>query len=70
MRAHFSFVFWNRKDRLERESPHQKIRNSHSAPCPGNIYDPNDRGQPGRFDKWYKLPDKAHKLYWRFHKRK
>jgi hypothetical protein len=27
--------------------------------------DPTNRGQPNRFNKWYKIPRKAHQLYWR-----
>lgn len=41
-----------------------------SVPVPGNIYDYTDRGQVGRFNKWYNLPETAHRLYWRFHENK
>ena len=68
MSQFFMFKFWNTPHRLQRESLHDKIRSKHCAQVPGHIGDPNDRGQPGRFDKWYKLPRKAHLLYWRFHK--
>jgi len=46
-------------------SPHDKIRWSHSVPNVGCGIDPTNRGQPNRFDKWYKIPRKAHQLYWR-----
>jgi len=65
MTRQFAFRFFNDPQRLLRESPHDKIRNSHSAPNVGCISDPTNRGQPNRFKKWYKLPKSAHKLYWR-----
>jgi hypothetical protein len=46
-------------------SPHEKIKWSHSVPNVGCLIDPTDRGQPNRFEKWYKIPRKAHQLYWR-----
>jgi hypothetical protein len=39
----------------------------HISSCvPGNILD--SRKGFKRFDKWYKLPRSAHKLYWRMQK--
>jgi hypothetical protein len=61
----FSYRFWNDKRRVNRMSPHDKIKLSHSAPNVGCMLDPTDRGQPNRFNKWYKIPRKAHQLYWR-----
>lgn len=46
-------------------SPHEKHRIKKSVPNVGCILDPTDRGQPNRFEKWYKIPRKAHQLYWR-----
>jgi hypothetical protein len=57
--------FWNDPRRLYRESTHQKLRNARSVCVPGCIGDRTDRGQPGRFDKWNKLPASAHRLFWR-----
>lgn len=59
--------FWNNPRRLYRASPYQRQRERHLCQVPGCRGDPNDRGQPKRFDKWYKLPRKAHQLYWRHH---
>ena len=36
-----------------------------SAQVPGNLTDPKKGFK--RFDRWYKLPDTAWKLYWRTH---
>ena len=65
MSRFFNFKFWNDPHRLHRESAHQRIRRKHSASVPGHIGDRTDRGQPGRFDKWNKLPASAHRLFWR-----
>ena len=65
MARQFAFRFWNDKHRVNRMSPHDKIKLSHSAPNVGCILDPTNRGQPNRFNKWYKIPRKAHRLYWR-----
>lgn len=46
-------------------SPHQKLKFKHSVPNVGCFSDPTDRGQPNRFEKWYKYPRKAHQLYYR-----
>lgn len=40
-----------------------KYKNKGSVP--GNAFD-KKKGVK-RFDKWYKLPKTAYKLYWRFH---
>lgn len=61
----FAMRFWNHPDRVNRRSPHDKIKDSHRVPNVGCLIDPTDRGQPNRFDKWYKYPEKAHRLYWR-----
>lgn len=64
----FMFRFWSEPHRLRRESLHQRIRNKHSVQTPGCLGDPTDRGQPGRFDKWYRLPESASRLFWRVRK--
>ena len=64
----FNFKFWNDPIRLYRESLHDAIRKKHYVQVPGYIGDLSDRGQPGRFKKWYKLPRAAHQLFWRTHK--
>lgn len=64
----FYYKFWNSSARINRMSLQQKIRYKHSVQVPGHREDITDRNQPGRFNKWHKLPIKAHKLYWRFHK--
>ena len=51
------------------ESLQQRIRFSHTVNVPGCLGDPNDRGQPQRFEKWYKLPKAAHRIYWKHHKK-
>jgi hypothetical protein len=61
--------FWNEPHRLRRQSPHQRVMDKHSVHVPGCLGDPNDRGQPKRFERWYKLPRAAHRLYWRHHER-
>jgi hypothetical protein len=53
-----------------RESFHQKIMSKRSCQVPGCYGDYTDRSQPGRFEKWYKLPRAAHRLFWRTHPRK
>lgn len=65
----FMWRFWNDPHRLQRESLHLRLRDKHSVRVPGCMGDPNDRGQPRRFDKWHKLPVAAHRLYWRHHER-
>jgi hypothetical protein len=64
--SRFMWKFWNDPHRLRRESLHQRIRNSRAVCVPGSVGDPTDRGQPARFEKWHKLPDAAHRLFWRF----
>lgn len=64
------FRFWNDRTRLYRASFHQKLRNKHCVQVPGCLGDHTDRGQPERFAKWYKLPDTAHRLFWRTHPKK
>lgn len=61
----FAFRFWNDPHRLRRMSPHDKIKFKRLVPNVGCSIDPTNRGQPNRFDKWYKIPRKAHQLYWR-----
>lgn len=61
--------FWHEEHRLWRESAHQKIRNKRFVQVPGCKGDPFDRGQPKRFQKWYRLPRAAHRLFWRTHKK-
>ena len=61
----FSHRFWNDPHRVSRISPHDKIKWSHSVPNVGCVLDPTNRGQPNRFEKWYKIPRKAHRLFWR-----
>lgn len=63
----FSFRFWNEPHRLHRMSQQVRIRTAHGYPTPGHKYDTTGRGQPGRFDKWLKLPKAAHRLFWRTH---
>lgn len=63
--AQFPWRFWNDKHRASRMSPHHKIKFGHLVPNVGCLIDPTDRGQPNRFKKWYKIPQKAHQLYWR-----
>jgi hypothetical protein len=61
--------YWDRKYRRNFEgSIFDRMRSKHSVSVPGNVCDKTDRGQPNRFNKWYKLPRAAHRLYWRFHK--
>lgn len=62
--------YWNTKHRLERQPLWQKIHDKHYCAVPGNKCDPTDRGQPKRFEKWYKLPRAAHRLFWRTHPQK
>lgn len=64
----FNFKFWNSPIRINRMSSHQRMRAKHSVQVPGYRGDNTSRNQPGRFEKWYKLPAKAHRLYWRYHK--
>lgn len=63
--SRYNFAYHNHPSRANRMSPHDRIRWSHSVPNVGSRGDPTDRGQPNRFDKWYKLPRTAHQLYWR-----
>jgi hypothetical protein len=67
MTRQFAFRFFNDPQRLLRESLHDKIRNSHSVPNVGFMGDPTNQGKftKRRFNKWYKLPKSAHRLYWR-----
>lgn len=53
-----------------KEPLHTQIRWKHAAQVPGFIGDPNGKNRVFdiRFKKWGKLPDAAHKLYWRHHK--
>jgi hypothetical protein len=64
----FMFKFWNEPHRLRRASPHQRMTALNGVSVPGHIGDKTDRGQPKRFQKWKKLPDKAHRLFWRLRK--
>jgi hypothetical protein len=66
----FMFKFWNAPHRLERESFQQRISYERGTRVPGYIGDYTSRGQPKRFNKWKKLPVKAHRLFWRTHPRK
>lgn len=60
--------YWNEKYRRNPlGSAHEKIRWSHTVQVPGNIGD-KKRGFK-RFDRWYKLPRAAHRLYWRLRAR-
>jgi hypothetical protein len=61
--------FWNNPHRLRRESLQQRIHRKWFVQVPGCVGDPTDRGQPERFEKWYKLPRAAHRLFWRTHKK-
>jgi hypothetical protein len=65
--SHFMFRFWNDPQRTGRSSLHNQIRWRHSAQVPGYQGDSTDRGQPCRFSRWYRLPKRAHQLYWRTH---
>jgi hypothetical protein len=69
MRKTFMFRFWNEWSRLYREAPRLKLKNKSRTygAVPGHHFDPNDRGQPKRFEKWHRLPRKAWELYWRHH---
>lgn len=62
------FRFHNDRHRLTRMSYHDKIREKRWVLVPGCQGDPYDRGQPGRFDKWYRLPRTAHRLFWKIRK--
>lgn len=57
--------FW--QERACREAPRHKLL-AHRVPgrVPGNLYDRG--GNKHRFNRWYKLPQAAHKLYWRTHR--
>ena len=59
--------YWNSRVSRLSQSLQNTIKNKNLCSVPGHLGDATDRGQPGRFDRWYKLPRKAHKLYWRTH---
>lgn len=61
------FSFWNRKLARSNGSTYQQLHEKWFVQVPGYQGDKTDRGQPKRFDKWYKRPRKAHRLFWRFH---
>jgi hypothetical protein len=52
--------FWNSRERTHPLHWFPPI----GAPCPGNIYDTKPYGFR-RFERYYRLPVRAWKLYWR-----
>lgn len=48
----------------------QRLRFGHVCTVPGHVGDREGRRRhiPGLFDRWYKRPDRAHRLYWRTHR--
>lgn len=56
------FRYWNKKIDF---SIWQKNRSRHSYPCPGNKFDDNSKIKNHIiFEKYIKLENLAHKLYW------